>query len=715
MLKKELGNFQLFSSSEMLGEARPPFSLSAIEWPGEPALSPETPAETKQRLSRAFSLVADVDIPDEIRGFFGKALCLRGLFGHCVLFVDGEKIAEWRSPPAVFYFPLPSDKLHFSLKLHFPERAVPMDAGIHGGAELIGYAHDVITDVYTEQLHKNEKCELFVRVHSLRGMANTEAVATLYSPSGEIHYLGLVHGEGRILLPNAQRYRTAKGGPAGLYRLIVTLYCDGQPADSYETRIGFRKISVSKDSGTTPFELLLDDAPYFIKASRISAHPSQTASQNVFCFDHALSSFVKMGGNALYATCESGFLSERVYAMCDRLGLLVFQQLPSVIGDDLPGYFAELKDSLSPLFNHPSLSLLILPEGVLGSSELGRAIKGFFALSFPSINVCGAPSLGFSDIAQVSSMPSPLAVRRCLPMEARRIFSYAMESAQDSPVQLISMLSAAAEELPYGASLEDVCYITALASAENAQNALAKTLERGVPGGILGGTLFEGGVSMKPSLMDCILERKALYYDFQKMFSPLFLHVHASMQGVTVTLASAQNEPMPVRVVTSLMDRSNNRISRVSDDCVVSPDAPLVLKKNLAEALGHEREYYVWVCVYAAERLLCEKTALFVPAKYFRFVYPDIHCEIKGSGKNYEIALTASAYVRRLRLSFAKTAARFEKNYFDVVSDAKILLSVETEEVTTSRHLESQLRLRSLYDVGRITEQDLADERDFDS
>ena len=372
---------------------------------------------------------------------------------------------------------------------------------------------------------------------------------------------------------------------------------------------------------------------------------------------------------------------------------------------------AELKISLGAIINHPSLVLLVLPDEISAGSELGRAIKGFLAFTFPYLGVRASTLQGVVDIGMVSSMPCPLAIRRYLPVEARRIFSYAMESSQDSPAQMISMLSAAAERFPYGASLEDVCYVTSLASSVAAEDALARFLSQNVTAGFFGGTLFEGGVSIRPSLMDCILERKALYFDLQKTFSPAFLYVSAKDAAVTVRLASVA--PIELRVVTRLMDNANRCIEQWTDSCEASR-TPFVLKKELSKAIGHEREYYVLVSVYAEDRLLCEKTGLFVPEKHFRFVYPGVKCEIKGSGRSYELSLTASAYVRGLRLSFFKTAATFEKNYFDIVSDAKIIVNVETDEVTTSRLLEAQLRMRSIYDVGRISEQDLSDEKDFD-
>ncbi len=713
MIKKELKKARAFIGEDMVGEFSLPISLSSVALDSKHALIPDEPREQMRKMTQPFSLFVDAAGLEELRGYENVALCLSGLCGTCAVFMDDRMVAEWESAPDRVLLPL-SKREDFSLEIRFPSRETPMDVGILGGVELIAFAHDLISDVYTEQLHKNEKCELFVRVRTLCSK-ESEVFATLYSPSGEMHYLGFAHGEGRLILQSAQRFLPCGAGVPGLYRLVITLYHDGTPIDTYETRIGFRKLSFSRGGAGVPFEMLVDDVPFFVKAAHVSAHPALHIKDSLGGFARALPAFVKMGGNALFATCESGFLQEEVYDLCDRLGLFVFQQLPKppADADALGEYFTHLKAAVSPLSHHPSLALLVLPDGVEADSETARSIKGFLAFAFPFLSARKLPASGLAPIAHLPSMPSSISVRRFLPMEARRIFSYTMESAQDSDTQLVSMLGAAAKEYPYGASLDDVCYITALSSAEAAEAALAEQLQQGKPGGFLGGTLFEGGISMKPSLMDALLQKKALYYDLKKTFSPLFLHVKACGQAVDVDLVAVGSGEKNVRVVTSLMDRSNRPILRLEDDACVSAGAGVRIKKSIPEALGHEREYYILVTVYEDGCPLVEKTALFVPAKHFRFVYPDVHCEIKGSGRNYEITLSASAYVRRLQLSFSKMAAEFEKNYFDITSDARILVSVETETVTTSSLLETQLRLRSLYDVGRFTEQDLLDEKDF--
>ena len=717
MIKKEIRSFQAFAGCDAVLDVALPITLAECISFSEIGDEVELAALSKEKRMEPFTLRASLDIDASMAGFRGAVLLLMGIVGHCIVSLNGNRVAEWRSPPAKAYIPIENKPGALLLEIFFPEREKPMDVGLLGGAELIAYSHDVITDIYTEQTHKNDKCELFIRAKTLHGVGDGETVATLYSPSGEIHYVGLLHGEGRILLPSVHRFRAAGSGASSLYRLVVTLYAEGMPADSCETVIGLRKLSFSKDGDAIPFEAMLNDSKLFVKAARISSAPAPYAKDTLSSFERALSSFVKIGGNALLVTAEQGLLSDSVYSLCDRKGILVIQQLPMPLdpSGDLSPYFAELKASLQPLINHPSLALLLLPDGIQQSSELARSIKGFFAFSFPSVNVRAFPTFGFEDAATVPSMPSALAVRRCLPMEARRIFSYAMESAQESSDQLISMLSTAAEELPYGACLEDVCYVTAVSSANRAQRALSNALDKGVPGGMILGTLFEGGISMKPSLMDGISQRKALYFDLEKTFSPVFLYAEAENCGVRIRLASSGDAPIDLLVVTTLMDRSNEQISQQSDTLSLAPGSPLELKKSLPAAQLHEREYYVHIAVSRDGCPLCEQTVLFVPSKHFRFVYPNLQYEIKGSGKKYELTLSASAYVRRLQISFSKTAASLSRNYFDIVSDAKVTLQIETEEITTSQLLDAQLRLRSLYDVGRISEQDLLDEADLDT
>lgn len=717
MIKYELKNAYAFVGEEALGECALPFSLfSALRGFGN-GLIPDEPREQQRKQMLAARLSIKVEMPEAMRSLRAVALCLKGLVGRVRVCINGKTVARYPSAPASAVLAL-DVREDFLLELCFEEREVPMDVGLLGGAELVGLPYDMITEVYTEQQHRAERCELFIRFKTLLGSSDAEAFATLYSPSGEMHYVGFASGEAHISLPAFQRFSPVGLGVPGLYRLVVTLYHEGAPADSFETTVGLRKLTFAKDGESVPFALTVDDLPYFVKAARITAHPGLDAAAEQACFARALPALTKMECNALVVDAKTGFLSDASFSLCDRHGILVLQQLPMPEATDEAGlneYFAQMKVAIGALINHPSLALLLLPDGVSGLSELGRAIKGFFAFSFPYLAVRGVPALGLADIAHLPSMPSTLAVRRYLPMEARRIFSYAMESAQENETQIVSMLSEAAHEYPYGAGLDDVCYLTALSSADAAEAELDRALTGGVLGGFVGGTLFEGGISMKPSLMDGLLQHKALYFDLKTTFAPVFLFVKAQGTAASVRI-SAMHHGVTARLVTTLMDRSNRPVGAPTEDIVEVPvGSSLELKKALPEAAGHEREYYVLVSAFVDGGCVAQKAALFVPSKHFRFVYPDIRCEIKGSGKSYELTLSASAYVRRLRIAFSKTAVNLTRNYFDIYSDAKILIPFETDEVTTPRHLEAQLRLRSLYDVGRITERDLADEQDIEA
>ena len=157
MIKKELKEF--FAS---VGEGAPDPSILPCGLSGFLREETEAPdsisaQQRKRRFMQSFSLKTEALISESMRGFDGRALCLRGLCGHCILLVNGKKVGEWSSPPAAVYAALPADQEAFAVEIRFPEREVPMDVGLFGGAELIGFSSDLITDVYTEQVHKNEK------------------------------------------------------------------------------------------------------------------------------------------------------------------------------------------------------------------------------------------------------------------------------------------------------------------------------------------------------------------------------------------------------------------------------------------------------------------------------------------------------------------------------------------------------------------------------
>ena len=147
MLKKELRDFQAFVDENAIGTARCPSLLSVLTKPGKTELALETPEEKKKRMMRSLSLRIAIVIPEEMRGFCGRVLRLRGVLGHCYVLIDGKKVLEWRYPPDTVTVALPDAGEHFEVEICFPMRAVPSDVGLSGSAELIAFSHDLITDV----------------------------------------------------------------------------------------------------------------------------------------------------------------------------------------------------------------------------------------------------------------------------------------------------------------------------------------------------------------------------------------------------------------------------------------------------------------------------------------------------------------------------------------------------------------------------------------
>ncbi|MDJ0449078.1 sugar-binding domain-containing protein [Methylocystis sp. JR02] len=186
--------------------------------------------------------------------------------------------------------------------------------------------------------------------------ARTEALLEVFGPQGECVAstktelaCGAEHTTLRAQAPNPQAW--SPDAP-NLYRLRVQLMRDGMKIDEKETTFGFRKIE------TRDGKLYLNDKPFYLRAAldqdyypdTICTPPSLAFIEDRFRKAKAL------GLNAL--RCHIKAPDPRYYEAADRLGLLVWAELPN------GGYSTErsrerkettLKGIIDRDGNHPSI------------------------------------------------------------------------------------------------------------------------------------------------------------------------------------------------------------------------------------------------------------------------------------------------------------------------------------------------------------------------
>jgi beta-galactosidase/beta-glucuronidase len=206
-----------------------------------------------------------------------------------------------------------------------------------------------------------------------------------------------------------------------LYRLVVTLKLGGRTIDRVESYFGMRKIALGKDAnGFT--RILLNNKPYFqfgpldqgFWPDGLYAAPTDEALR----YDIEMTK--KFGFNM--ARKHVKVEPQRWYYWCDRLGLLVWQDMPS--GDKYIGakdpdatrtpesaaqFERELEEMITELKSHPSIVIWVPFNEGWGQYDTARITEKVKKLDSSRlvINTSGWSDRGVGDINDMHKYPGP--------------------------------------------------------------------------------------------------------------------------------------------------------------------------------------------------------------------------------------------------------------------------------------------------------------------
>lgn len=196
-----------------------------------------------------------------------------------------------------------------------------------------------------------------------------------------------------------------------LYDLRVTLNAGGRAVDAVTSYFGMRKIALHKDdSGVT--RLMLNDQFTFQMGTLdqgfwpdgIYTAPTDAALR----FDIE---FLKQAGFNL-ARKHVKVEPERWYYWCDKLGLLVWQDMPSgnnTTPDSRIQFEAELQRMIEGRFNHPSIVVWVLFNEGWGQYDTERLVPWIKAMDPSRLvdNASGWTDKHVGDFIDVHGYPGP--------------------------------------------------------------------------------------------------------------------------------------------------------------------------------------------------------------------------------------------------------------------------------------------------------------------
>jgi beta-galactosidase/beta-glucuronidase len=233
---------------------------------------------------------------------------------------------------------------------------------------------------------------------------------------------GAVGESFKIAIPNAKLWSPEN---PFLYDLKITLSCDGKAVDEVKTYFGMRKISVAKRENDFP-RLMLNNKIYFQFGPLDQGYWPDgiyTAPN-----DAALRSDIETMKQLGFNLCRKHVKiePERWYYWCDKLGLLVWQDMPN--GDQTASeqqkeiqrtpesarqFEAELKQMIRQHENHPSIVTWVAFNQGWGQYDTAR-IASLIKQWDPSRLVIGASGwndLGIGDVRALHCYSYPRTTR----------------------------------------------------------------------------------------------------------------------------------------------------------------------------------------------------------------------------------------------------------------------------------------------------------------
>ena len=187
-------------------------------------------------------------------------------------------------------------------------------------------------------------------------------------------------------------------------------------------------------------------------------------------------------------------------------------------------------------------------------------------------------------------------------------------------------------------------------------------------------------------------------------FAPVTLAVSAERAAVSFTAINNRNVAIFGLLEYKVIDNNNRVIYKYAEEIDIAENSTRVLfTHDLSEYIdSHEHERVVAYSFTEGNSTLAEGTYMFVAPKNFAYKNPEIKAEISGADRRFSITLSASCYAGAVELDFADTDAVFSDNYFDITSEVPVKIDFTVfSPVETAKSLKKQLRIRSLYDIGK--------------
>ncbi len=600
-----------------------------------------------------------------------------------------------------------------------------------------------LEDVEIKQIHKNGKVTVKINP-TIDGEGKVTAKITC--PDGT--EMPIENNEIIIESPELWWTKELSGKEKQpLYTITATL------EDTEITKkIGLRTIRLNRNSDEygSNFCFELNGVPIFAKGANWIIPDSLMGRTTNSTYDYYINSALQANFNMLRIWGGAYYAPDYFYEQCDEKGLLLWQDFmfaclmyPFYEDDFRENVLKEIEYNVNRIKSHPSLCLWggnneietmfsYMPENMkivqwykkffyeiladfvnkldpdtpyIPTSPIGESFrKGVTGDSHGDthmwnvwhgqkpLNYYRSRPTRFCSEFGLESLPSMDAVRQFADEKDFSITSEIFNAHQKCKSGNRKMLYYLFEKYYEPQRFEDMIYMTNLIQKECIQDATEHwRRNRGRCNGSLFWQFNDCWQAPSWSSVDFTGKWKALQYASRHFFEPVCVSIEETSKDYKIYAINDLNEPKKVRITVSLSTLDGKIISfRELEETTLKPlSSACVFSDKIS---SNKKEIFLSVKMYKDEKLISERTKIFVPDRDLKLTANTIQKTVNYENGELKIKLVSPVFCRSVMVDIENFSTPFSDNYFDLLPNEEKIITVKVDK-------EYEVTVKSLADI----------------
>ncbi|HEY9075570.1 MAG TPA: glycoside hydrolase family 2 protein [Anaerolineaceae bacterium] len=641
--------------------------------------------------------------------------------------------------------------------------------GIWKDLRLEGYSSARLTDVHLRQAHKEGKVTLTIALKTESWTkAPLSAKVIVKPPSGALltAQAQLSNGVGMVEVPisNPQLWYPNGYGAQPLYEVQVELLTDGKVLDRRTYQTGLRTIRLRQepDEWGESFEFVVNGIPVFAKGSNwipADSFPTRLTDAHL---EHLIRSAAETHQNMLRVWGGGYYEEERFYNLCDRYGILVWQEFSfscSVYPLNDPAFVEnvhrEAIDNIRRIRHRASLALWCgnneMEEGwefwgwnTPALQDLKAAYETFFFHTLPAWVAAEDPDTRYWPSSPSANTPfintqservgdmhywgvwhrrepftsyrkqyprfmSEFGFQSLPPLETIKTYASPQDWNMTSYIMELHQKNASGNGLIIGQmtasfrmpkDFPSLVYLSMVLQAEGIRYGVEHyRRHRQRTAGTLYWQLNDCWPVASWSSLDYYGRWKALHYAARRFYAPLLLSLLDEANTIDIYLTSDLLHAWQGEVRWSLQSLDGAILKAGSLPVNAEPLASTIAGRLEFDLNGDEKRRTILVCELLQDgKRQAMQVLTFAPNKHVEFRNPGLKVIVGQQGNSLVLSVSAQSLARFVELGFNGADVIFSDNYFDIPAGQEVTVTCPLPAGWTLAQAQAALQVRSLYD-----------------